>query len=242
MTIREMIKKFKLTKTERNGEAAIRIGTTRKPTAKQIQMLKDNKAEILAELEIIAAERKAKWEAENKKREEEYLAKADTRRCLVVWQDEYMNTTYSIVTLAYNEERDRYFEMMYGNPKHIGLAHDTETMQAIRNQDCKQYGLGGVAWEITEEQESQIVAEQELAKEEAEATAKVEAEKKAETQAAKEAEREAKFTRAKIIGKPVELMKETQDCDGSVCECSTDIVTWYAMPDGSTQVKRIHTH
>ena len=238
MTIREMIKKFKLTKTERNGEAAIRIGTTRKPTAKQIQMLKDNKAEILAELEIIAAERAA----ERKAKEEEYLAKADTRRCLVVWQDEYMNTTYSIVTLAYNEERDRYFEMMYGNPKHIGLAHDTETMQAIRNQDCKQYGLGGVAWEITEEQESQIVAEQELAKEEAEATAKVEAEKKAETQAAKEAEREAKFTRAKIIGKPVELMKETQDCDGSVCECSTDIVTWYAMPDGSTQVKRIHTH
>lgn len=43
-------------------------------------------------------------------------------------------------------------------------------------------------------------------------------------------------------GKPVELARWTEDCDGSVEECSTDILYRYAMPDGSIEVRRTHTH
>jgi hypothetical protein len=66
-------------------------------------------------------------------------------------------------------------------------------------------------------------------------------EAKKAAQEKKEAEKAAKFAEAKETGKPVELKRYLADCDGTVEECSTDIVTVYAMPDGSTKTKRTHT-
>lgn len=65
-------------------------------------------------------------------------------------------------------------------------------------------------------------------------------EKKA-TAEKKEAERAAKFAEARETGKPVILAKWSEDCDDLEEECSMDIVTEYAMPDGSTKRKRSHT-
>ena len=60
-------------------------------------------------------------------------------------------------------------------------------------------------------------------------------------QAKAEADRQAKFDEAKRTGKPVLLHEFADECDDPKEECNTDIVTVYAMPDGSTQTKRVHT-
>ena len=62
---------------------------------------------------------------------------------------------------------------------------------------------------------------------------------------AKRAENKAKenaiFAEAKVTGEKQILTSYMDDCDGSVVECSTDYVTVYAMPDGSTTRTRTHT-
>lgn len=67
--------------------------------------------------------------------------------------------------------------------------------------------------------------------------AAVEAEKKA----VEEAETAAKFTEAKKTGKPVVITQWMEDCNDPHEECSTDIITVYAMPDGTRKTSRIHT-
>ena len=64
--------------------------------------------------------------------------------------------------------------------------------------------------------------------------------KKATLEAA-EADRAAKFAEAFETGKPVLLRKWTADCCDPREECSMDIVSEYAMPDGTTETKQFHT-
>lgn len=204
-------------------------------------------AKLVEEYYDIQKEKEAKREAERKKKEEEYLATTEFRRCLVAWQDEWLNTEYYITTLHYRKEDNRCFRMKYGKPNYKELKHITTTMEEIMKQEnYYEYGLGGVAWEITPEEEEKILAEYEIARKEAELAAKAEAERKAKEKAEKEAkekaELEVKFAEAKAKGKPVEIERYIVDCDGSVDECSTDIIYRYAMPDGSIEVSRIHTH
>jgi len=63
---------------------------------------------------------------------------------------------------------------------------------------------------------------------------------KAEKQAKIEAERQAKFEEAARTGQPVELSRWTDDCNDPREECDLDIVIEYAMPDGTTTIKRYH--
>lgn len=65
---------------------------------------------------------------------------------------------------------------------------------------------------------------------------------KAEKKAKAESEKEAVFAKAKATGEKQVLREYTDNCDGTAYECSSDIVTVYAMPDGSTTQTRIHTH
>ncbi len=62
-----------------------------------------------------------------------------------------------------------------------------------------------------------------------------------EEKARKEAERQAKFEEAKRTGKPVELSRIAVECNDPDEECDIDIITVYAMPDGSIKEKREHT-
>ena len=55
-------------------------------------------------------------------------------------------------------------------------------------------------------------------------------------------ERQAKFAEAKKTGKPVIISRRTCECDSRTEECSLDIVTTFAMPDGSEKVTREHTY
>ncbi len=249
--INGLIKKFKIELATKNGQEGLLVRG--KPSAAEVAELKALKPEIMAELKRRAAERKAEIEVaraeaaarlEQKKRE--YLATADLRRCLIYRQDEFLNVTWSIETLAYSAEQDRYFRAEYGLSNYVALEHVTATMEKISQRgDSKFYGLECVAWEITDEEEAALLAEQVTAKEKAEKEAAEAAEKKAAEEAAQkaaaEAERQAKFDKARKTGRPVLLEKWTEPCSDPHEECSLDIVQQYAMPDGSVKVERNHT-
>lgn len=53
--------------------------------------------------------------------------------------------------------------------------------------------------------------------------------------------RQAKFDEAEENGSPVLLSKWTEACNDPREECDLDSVSEYAMPDGSTVIKRYHT-
>lgn len=59
--------------------------------------------------------------------------------------------------------------------------------------------------------------------------------------AQKEATRKANFDEAKVTRKPVELRRYSANCNDPHEECSMDIVTVWAMPDGSEKKTRAHT-
>jgi hypothetical protein len=68
---------------------------------------------------------------------------------------------------------------------------------------------------------------------------------KAETEAAEtaksEAELAAKFAEAKQTSKKIFIRSWMADCNDPQEECSTDVVSEWAMPDGTTQISRQHT-
>ena len=66
-------------------------------------------------------------------------------------------------------------------------------------------------------------------------------EAKEAAKAEKEAARQAKFVEARETGKPVLLRKWGSDCHDPHEECSLDINTEYAMPDGSVKHEWHHT-
>ena len=73
-----------------------------------------------------------------------------------------------------------------------------------------------------------------------EAAAKEEA--RAAKKSAAEADRAAKIAQARETGQPVEIERWTEECDDVQAECDLDIIVRYAMPDGSTETRRNHTH
>jgi hypothetical protein len=71
--------------------------------------------------------------------------------------------------------------------------------------------------------------------------AKPKLEAMAAKKAAKEAALAAKFEEAKRTGKSIEITHWAADCNDPEEDCNTDIVTEWAMPDGSIKTTRQHT-
>jgi hypothetical protein len=72
--------------------------------------------------------------------------------------------------------------------------------------------------------------------------AEAEKQKAERAEQARRAERRAAFAEASDTGERVRLEKTTVRCDGSARECDLDLVTRYALPDGTTETERSHTH
>ncbi|HZK18929.1 MAG TPA: hypothetical protein VFD15_06400 [Clostridia bacterium] len=68
-----------------------------------------------------------------------------------------------------------------------------------------------------------------------------EIEARAQKAAEKKAAEDAKFAKAKATGKPVILYEFSVDCNDPNEDCDLDIITGYAMPDGTTKETRRHT-
>lgn len=244
MEINDMIAKWNISLVEKDGQTM--INARGKFTEKQKAEIRAKKPQIIEELqrrEIERAERFAKIEAEREERKAQYLSTADIRRFMVEWHDEWGNVEHYLATLEV--KNGRAWQPEYGAYDRVDLIA-TPAMKEITKGKALEYGIGGAAWEVAPEQEAEIMAEQKPAREKIEREATEKAEKMAAEEQRKrdeyETARQAKFDEAKATGKPVLLKKHVTDCDGSACECSTDIVYSYAMPDGTTKIERIHTH
>ena len=246
--IREMIEKKKLWLAVRDGKEGIMPG--KKLTKKQRETIIENRDTFIAELKVYEAEKEAmvadrlaKAEAERERMEEEYRKTADIRRFLVQWESEWLDIECYIADLVVKDGRA--WSPEYGTLNRVDLPHVTPLMKDIGKGRFFEYGIGGTAWEITPEQENQILAEQvpaaeEAARKEAEETRKKEAEK-ARKKAEKDAALQKKFDEAKCTGKPVIIRRFIVECSDPREECSYDEVIEYAMPDGTTKRTQHHT-
>lgn len=246
--IREMIEKKKLWLAVRDGKEGIMPG--KKLTKKQRETIIENRDAFIAELKVYEAEKEAmvadrlaKAEAERERMEEEYRKTADVRRFLVQWDSEWGNVECYLADL--DVKNGRAWNPKYGTLNRVDLKHVTPLMKDIAKGKFFEYGIGGTAWEITPEQEEQLLTEQvpaaeEAAKKEAEEAAKKEAEE-ARKKAEKEALLQEKFAEAKATGKPVVIRRFIVECTDPREECSYDEVVEYAMPDGSTKTEQYHT-
>ena len=228
MTIQEIIKKYHPQVTVRNGETAIQI--FRKPTAKDVSYIKGHKQEIIDELERQEAEREAKWAAQKAEQEAAEKPLID----------------------AMNEEADRLRTQLpeghtFVEVKEIGCA-DPIIEYYVDGKKVNRNDVNVIGWATATRPgamapfKSVCIASISLEKLE-EIKAKIEnteMERQAEKEKAK-VERQAKFDEAKEAGKPVELNRYMDDCNNPREECSTDIVTVWAMPDGTTKTTRQHT-
>ena len=250
MTAQEMIKKFKLELAERDGIKGFKMNV--KPTLLQIEELKAAKPEIMIELEKIETERKAINIAKQLEREAnsallraEYIATKNLQRCLIKYDDwDNMTVKWSIQTLDITPERA--FQPNYNINECISLQEITpkmELFQAIKFD--KEYGMGGIVWEITPEQELQIIEEQKIAVIEAKKISdikNIESEKIAiNKKAEKEAKIKAIYESARLTNEKQLLSKWSDDCDDPREQCDIDIVYEYAMPNGTVKIERHHT-
>lgn len=110
-------------------------------------------------------------------------------------------------------------------------------LRDARGKDAMWYGF------TSGESDLYVVSESEAASiiAAADAHAATQHEAAEKKKASRDAERAAIFERAAAVGEPQVLRKATEDCDDPSEECSTDIVTEYALPDGRTETRRQHT-
>lgn len=71
---------------------------------------------------------------------------------------------------------------------------------------------------------------------------KPERDKKAKLEDERKRDLEAKYSKAKKEGVPVLIRKYTMECTDSTEECSLDIISVYAQPDGTEKTTRTHTY
>lgn len=211
MDINEMIRKWNLVLSEKDGKKGIRV--LGKATQADIEILKKNKDEIIAELERKKEVEKAIEAQKKADREEEIRAiKAGEKTITVKWTDGEYLQAYE----AFGEAGNLLEEL--GIAKYIdgwGVRVDQKLVEALGEEFTYQQVV-----EFTQPKRDQ----------------------EATKEAQKKAELNAKFEEAKRTGKPVEIFRTTTECNDPKIECSLDIITIWAMPDGTQKEERIHTY
>jgi len=211
MNINEMIRKWRLVLTEKDGKKGLRV--LRKISPTELTMIREKKDEIIAELEHQRAEREAIEAQKKADREEEIRAiKAGEKTITVKWTDGEYLQAYEVFGIA--------AELL----EELGIAKYIEGWGMRVEQDL----IKALGEEFTYQQ----VVEFTQPKRDQEAT----------KEAQKKAELNAKFEEAKRTGKPVEIFRTTTECNDPKIECSLDIITIWAMPDGTQKEERIHTY
>jgi hypothetical protein len=188
------------------------ISTFKKLTKKQIEEIKSKKSEIILELKSIKAAEEAKKEADRKAAAEELEKfKNNTKQIEVNFHDGEYLSGYGI----YGQAAKLLEEL--GLAKYIsgwGYHVNSNFIETVGEKFTYQQAINF----------SQPARDA-----------------KAADQAKKEVEKQAKFDKARNLGNPVVLYQYATWCNDRREECSTDIVTVWAMPDGSTKTERKHT-
>jgi hypothetical protein len=234
MTVERMITKYRIALT---ADGNLRLAS--KPTAADVEYIKANKPAIIAEIQRRIDERVAE-EAARKAAVIE--AQKPLRRLALCKFGGWDSAAKYQICYVVPDDGEGYADWYKEANPHF-VAHESEAV-TVDGEAVKAYtnrkadGVlpqDGVFWFLDEADKVAIVegVEHKAAEEQARKDAEV-----AEAQA----KVEAAFGEAKTTGKPVELKRWTEECDGSVDDCSIDIVTKYAMPDGTTKITRTHTY
>lgn len=238
MTPREAIEKYRLYLDETmSGEKWVRAYEKVDEEGREA-LRQFRKDDIVAELQAMAEEAKREAAADAARKEAEYLAEHKTIRVLMATTDEYFRTEYALVSVVEAED-GQVWPAKYGH-KTTPLGFATPTAEAVTEKPFRKSGWR-VAYEVTPEEEAAIMREQESAEAGHAAAEEATGKEAAGKTAAEEARVEAAFAEARETGKPVELDRWEEECNDPREECSLDLVTLWAMPDGTKQVKRQHT-
>ena len=215
MKINDMITKFRLELTEQNGEPAVKCYG--KPTKKQLVELKAAKPEIITELQRRAQER-AEWVAKERAEEaaeREAIISGEKHIQLRYHDGEYLSGWSPVGQSSDIMQKLGLAEYVSG----WGLHVEPKTIKE----------LGGP--EFTYQQALELSQTREHAKEQAKKAA----------QEKQDAALQAAINKARETGKPVLLKSWMEDCSDPREECSLDLVTIHALPDGTTRTERQHT-
>ena len=211
MNINEMIRKWRLVLTEKDGKKGLRV--LRKISPTELTMIREKKDEIIAELEHQRAEKEAIEAQKKADREEEIRAiKAGEKTITVKWTDGEYLQAYEVFGIA--------AELL----EELGIAKYID------------------GWGVRVEQKLVDALGEEFTYQQVVEFTQPKRDKEATKEAQKKAELNAKFEEAKRTGKPVEIFRTTTECNDPKIECSLDIITIWAMPDGTQKEERIHTY
>ena len=204
-------------------------------------------AVLLEEAEEAAYQEESRREEYNSKARE-YFENADLRRCLVVKTDEWFHKEYVLATLVLKDGKFwlPQFHSSEFCRRTVLLSGRTETLEKIVEERYGvEHGISAMAWEIDDAEEKALVAESEVLRKEKiaaeEKTRREALEKDAKIQAEKAAAIKSRFAEAKETGKPVLLERHSEECSDPNEECDLDVVSTWAMPDGTTKTSRQHT-
>lgn len=236
--IAALIKKHRLSLAPEKGPDSIRVGA--KLSAAETAELKARKPELLAALREAAATREAEAVA---MREQAAAARRERETADRVLIDEAKKGLPALLAQIPADatrvaiDITGYFD---GDPNYRYTAADgTEVTWSdvtyLGHVEAKRPN-GTVAWV---ERVAYIPNDRlEAIRAEKAAKAAAKAAKKAEA----EAKRAAAFELARDLGQPAAIRSWTDSCNDRSKECSTDILTEYALPDGSTRTDRVHTY
>lgn len=235
--IQEAIKKYQISLVEKDGQDALKLKPSK--SAKIMDEIKDAKPEIIAELKRQQVERQAANAARSAKWAEQCAAQdIIDAPILAVMHDKANELRAQIpadhieVIAAKTGDMDGDPIMQYTVDDTIISWHDINVVgwaSAIRPGAMGSFASIQVC-SISKDKLEQIKADKVAAE------AKNVADKNAETDRVNTI-----FAVAKETGKRQYINHYMADCNDPHEECSTDVVTVYAMPDGTTKTERTHT-
>ena len=248
MKVKDVVDKFSFLIIEQDGQQALR--TFKKVTPQEAAYIKANKQEIIDEILRQKAEREATEAKRERQREEErqrLIDSGEAKLALVYYGSYLLNAQIAYVVKMNEEEKSGYADWCrdYMHKMVRNVYEGADEGKSIRKavdalklefgeSDGILPGIESSIYYITNEQYNQIKnwIDQE------ESRIKSLAKEKAKRE---EERRQAIFAKAKETGKKQVLNEWAEDCSDPREECNTDIITVWAMPDGSTKTIRTHT-
>ena len=235
--IQEAIKKYQISLAEKDGQEGLKLAPPK--SAKIMEEIKAAKPEIIAELKRQQEERKVANAARAAKWAEQMAAQDAIDAPILAAMHDRANELWAQIPADHIEVIAEKTGDMDGDP----IMQYTADGEIVSWQDVNVVGwasairpgaMGSFAsiqvCSISKDKLEQIKADKVAAE------AKNVADKNAETDRVNTI-----FAVAKETGKRQYINHYMADCNDPHEECSTDVVTVYAMPDGTTKTERTHT-
>jgi hypothetical protein len=238
--IEGLIKKYMLSIVTKDGKEG--LIPSKKPSSSDIEKIKKYRLEII---DTIKAKKKAIAEAEENRKKQEAerknkLIESGVAKLALVFSGSYQSDVeiwYVMDATDKESYQDWCREQMRDYVKLVYTVGNHNNIAKEIHKNRKSDGMlrsEGVCYYLTDEEAKAIKAED---------TKEKDAKKALEEEIVKNDGKRVEeiFTKARETGEKQILSSTMCECNDKSEECSTDIVTVYAMPDGTTKTNRQHT-